>query len=467
VALNQEKGRLSVAKVEKKKGFTSTLLFKVTMGIILGIVIGLMANPKFAVGGYYIDPKWIDTYLRPLGIGFIKMIRCLIAPIIFGTVVVGIAKMGDMKKVGKVGLYAIIYFELVTTVALLIGLVVVNVVQPGVGINADPASLDVGQIAKFTAGAKKMSTVDFFMNIIPVTVVQAFAEGEILQVLFFSCLFGTALAAMGDKGKPVVHIIDEFTHGFFKCIYYIMQLAPIGAGGAIAFAVAKFGSGTLAGLAYLLACVWGTAIFFVITVMGSICWIAGFNFFKLFKYISEEFLIVCGTSSSETVLPRLITKLEALGVEPAVVGLVIPTGYSFNLDGTSIYLTMAAVFIAQAFNIQLTLAEQGQILLILLLTSKGAAAVAGGGFICLAATLSSLQTLPVSGLVLLLGVDWFMATCRALTNMVGNAVATVVVGQWVKSVDRERMYGVLDGRIKVENPEAAVLATDKDMKNNK
>ncbi len=430
-----------MAKAEKKKGFFSSLLFKVTVGIVIGLIIGF-AWPSFA------------TQLRPLGIGFIKMIRCLIAPIIFGTVVVGIAKMGDMKKVGKVGLFALVYFELVTTVALILGLVVVNFVQPGSGINADPAALDIGQIAKFTAGAKNLSTVDFFMNVIPVTVVDAFATGEILQVLFFSILFGVALAAMGEKGKAVVHIIDEFTHGFFKCIHYIMQLAPIGAGGAIAFAVAKFGSGTLAGLVYLLACVWGTAIFFVITVLGSICWIAGFNFFKLFRYILEEFLIVCGTSSSETVLPRLITKMENLGVQPAVVGLVIPTGYSFNLDGTSIYLTMAAVFIAQAFNVDLSMGEQIQILLILLLTSKGAAAVAGGGFICLAATLSSLGTLPVAGLVLLLGVDWFMATCRALTNMIGNAVACVVVGQWVGSVDRQRMYGILDRKIAIPDADA-------------
>jgi aerobic C4-dicarboxylate transport protein len=450
--------------VKKKEGFFSSLLFKVTVGIVIGVVVGLLSNPKFAVGGYIIDPKWIDMYLKPLGIGFIKMIRCLIAPIIFGTVVVGIAKMGDMKKVGKVGLLAIIYFEVLTTIALIIGLIVVNILQPGAGINADPNSLDVGQIAKFTSGAKKLSSIDFFMNIIPVTVVDAFATGEILQVLFFSCLFGTALAAMGEKGKPVVHIIDEFTHGFFKCIFYIMKLAPIGAGGAIAFAVAKFGSGTLGGLLYLLACVWGTAIVFVVVVMGSVSWIAGFNFFKLFKYISEEFLIVCGTSSSETVLPRLITKLENLGIEPAVVGLVVPTGYSFNLDGTSIYLTMAAIFIAQAFNVDLSLGDQMQILLILLLTSKGAAAVAGGGFICLAATLSSLGTLPVSGLVLLLGVDWFMATCRALTNMLGNAVATVVVGQWVGAVDKERMHGILDGSIIIDDPEQALLAADAEMK---
>jgi len=426
-----------MAAAEKKKSFYSSLLFKVTVGIVIGVLLGLFW-PKFA------------TELRPLGIGFIKMIRCLIAPIIFGTVVVGIAKMGDMKKVGKVGIIALIYFEVVTTIALIIGLIVVNFVQPGVGINADPKALDVGQIAKFTAGAKALNTTDFFMNVIPTTVVDSFATGEILQVLFFSVLFGVALAAMGEKGKQVVHIVDEFTHGFFKCIYYIMQLAPLGAGGAIAFAVAKFGSGTLTGLVYLLGCVWATAAVFVVVVLGSICWMAGFNFFKLFKYILEEFLIVCGTSSSETVLPRLISKMENLGVQPAVVGLVIPTGYSFNLDGTSIYLTMAAVFIAQAFNVDLTLGQQLQILLVLLLTSKGAAAVAGGGFICLAATLSSLQTLPVSGLVLLLGVDWFMATCRALTNMVGNSVACVVVGQWVKSVDKQRMYSILDGKMQID-----------------
>ena len=426
-----------MATAEKRKSFFSTLLFKVTVGIVIGIILGLFW-PKFA------------TDLRPLGIGFIKMIRCLIAPIIFGTVVVGIAKMGDMKKVGKVGLIALIYFEVVTTIALIIGLIVVNVIQPGVGINADPKALDVGQIAKFTASAKQLSTVDFLMNIIPTTVVDSFATGEILQVLFISVLFGVALASMGEKGKQVVHIVDEFTHGFFKCIYYIMQLAPFGAGGAIAFAVAKFGSGTLAGLVYLLGCVWATAFFFVVNVLGAICWMAGFSFFKLFRYILEEFLIVCGTSSSETVLPRLISKMENVGVQPAVVGLVIPTGYSFNLDGTSIYLTMAAVFIAQAFNVQLSLGEQLQILLVLLITSKGAAAVAGGGFICLAATLSSLQTLPVSGLVLLLGVDWFMATCRALTNMIGNSVACIVVGQWVKSVDKQRMHAILDRKVEVD-----------------
>lgn len=430
----------SVETKSMKKAFFSSLLFRVSVGIAIGVALGIFF-PDFA------------KTLRPLGMSFIKMIRFLIAPIIFGTVVVGIAKMGDMKKVGRVGVKALVYFEVLTTFAMVIGLVMVNWFKPGKGINADPNSLDVGQISKFTEGAKHLSSTDFFMNIIPETVFDAFTKGDILQVLFFAVLFGMALASLGEKGSRTVHIIDEFTHGMFRCIHYIMQLAPIGAGAAIAFAVAKFGSGTLAGLGQLLAGVWGTAILFVVVVLGLVCKLAGFSLWKMLKYISEEFFIVAGTSSSETVLPRLISKLENLGIEPAVVGLVVPTGYSFNLDGTSIYLTMAAVFIAQAFNIDLTLGQQLTILLVLLLTSKGAAAVAGGGFICLAATLASMKTLPVSGLVLLLGVDWFMATCRALTNMIGNAVACVVVAKWEKSIDSDRMLAVLDGRVLVEDPD--------------
>jgi aerobic C4-dicarboxylate transport protein len=426
-------GMVQVAKTSRTRAFFCSLLFRVSVGMIIGVAIGFL-NPETAKA------------LRPLGMGFIKMIRFVIAPIVFGTVVVGIAKMGDMKKVGRVGVKALLYFELLTTFAMVIGLFMVNWLQPGAGINADPKSLDVGQIAKFTEGAKHLSTADFFMNIIPDTVFDAFTKGDILQVLFFAVLFGMSMAALGEKGKRVVTIIDEVTQGFFKCIHYIMQLAPIGAGAAIAFAVAKFGSSTLSGLGELLLGVWGTALLFVVVVLGIVCKLAGFSLWKLFKYISEEFFIVLGTSSSETVLPRLMTKLENLGIESGVVGLVIPTGYSFNLDGTSIYLTMAAVFISQAFNIHLTIGEQLTILLVLLLTSKGAAAVAGGGFICLAATLASLHTLPVSGLVLLLGVDWFMATCRALTNMIGNAVACVVVAKWEKSINNDRLEAVLSGK---------------------
>ena len=431
----------------KKKKFYSSLLFQVSVGIIIGVTLGFV-NPDIA------------KQLKPLGIGFIKMIKMMIGPIIFGTIVVGIAKMGDMKKVGRVGVKALVYFELVTTIALILGLIVVNIVQPGAGLNADPAKMDMKGISAFTTGAKSLSTVDFLMNIIPSSVVDAFAKGEILQILFFSCLFGAALSAMGDKGKAVVHIIDEFTHGMFKGIGYIMRLAPLGAGGAMAFAIGSFGSATLSTLGMLLASVYGTAIFFVIFVLGTIAKIAGFSLWKLFKYIKEEFFIVMGTSSSETVLPRIMAKLENAGIQKSVVGLVIPTGYTFNLDGTSIYLTMAAVFIAQAFNINLPISDQITMLLIMLLTSKGAAAVAGGGFICLAATLSAINTgVPVVGLALLLGVDWFMATCRALTNLMGNCVAGVVVARWEDSIDMARFHKVLNNEtvVEAESPEQELI----------
>ena len=431
----------------KKKRFYSSLLFQVSVGIIIGVTLGFV-NPDIA------------KQLKPLGIGFIKMIKMMIGPIIFGTIVVGIAKMGDMKKVGRVGVKALVYFELVTTIALILGLIVVNIVQPGAGLNADPAKMDMKGISAFTTGAKSLSTVDFLMNIIPSSVVDAFAKGEILQILFFSCLFGAALSAMGDKGKAVVHIIDEFTHGMFKGIGYIMRLAPLGAGGAMAFAIGSFGSATLSTLGMLLASVYGTAIFFVIFVLGTIAKIAGFSLWKLFKYIKEEFFIVMGTSSSETVLPRIMAKLENAGIQKSVVGLVIPTGYTFNLDGTSIYLTMAAVFIAQAFNINLPISDQITMLLIMLLTSKGAAAVAGGGFICLAATLSAINTgVPVVGLALLLGVDWFMATCRALTNLMGNCVAGVVVARWEDSIDMARFHKVLNNEtvVEAESPEQELI----------
>jgi aerobic C4-dicarboxylate transport protein len=431
----------------KKKRFYSSLLFQVSVGIIIGVTLGFV-NPDIA------------KQLKPLGIGFIKMIKMMIGPIIFGTIVVGIAKMGDMKKVGRVGVKALVYFELVTTIALILGLIVVNIVQPGAGLNADPAKMDMKGISAFTTGAKSLSTVDFLMNIIPSSVVDAFAKGEILQILFFSCLFGAALSAMGDKGKAVVHIIDEFTHGMFKGIGYIMRLAPLGAGGAMAFAIGSFGSATLSTLGMLLASVYGTAILFVIFVLGTIAKIAGFSLWKLFKYIKEEFFIVMGTSSSETVLPRIMAKLENAGIQKSVVGLVIPTGYTFNLDGTSIYLTMAAVFIAQAFNINLPISDQITMLLIMLLTSKGAAAVAGGGFICLAATLSAINTgVPVVGLALLLGVDWFMATCRALTNLMGNCVAGVVVARWEDSIDMARFHKVLNNEtvVEAESPEQELI----------
>jgi len=444
-----------VGKVEKpagvkKKRFYSSLLFQVSVGIVIGVTLGFV-YPDFA------------KQLKPLGIGFIKLIKMMIGPIIFGTVVVGIAKMGDMKKVGRVGVKALIYFEVITTIALAIGLVAVNIIQPGTGLNADPKTMDIKGISAFTTGAKSLTTVDFLLNIIPTSVVDAFAKGEILQILLFSCIFGASLAAMGDKGKPVVHFIDEVTHGLFKGIGYIMRLAPIGAGGAMAFAIGSFGSATLSTLGMLLVSVYGTAIFFVVVVLGSVCKLAGFSLLKLWLYIKEEFFIVMGTSSSETVLPRIMVKLENAGIQKSVVGLVIPTGYTFNLDGTSIYLTMAAIFIAQAFNVDLSWTQQLTILVIMLLTSKGAAAVAGGGFICLAATLSAMDTqIPVAGLALLLGVDWFMATCRALTNLVGNTVAGVVVAKWENSIDFARFKRVLNNEtiVEAEAPEEEMIERD-------
>jgi aerobic C4-dicarboxylate transport protein len=415
------------------KKLHQSLLFQVAIGIAIGVALGFV-YPKFAVS------------LKPLGIGFIKLIKMMIAPIIFGTVVVGIAKMGDMKKVGRVGVKALVYFEVLTTVALALGLLVVNIVKPGSGIHADPSKLDVSGISQYTSG-KMPSTVDFLLHLIPNTVVDAFASNEILQVLLFSCLIGAALSAMGEKGKPVVNIIDLFTHAMFKGIGYIMKLAPLGAGGAMAFAIGSFGKATLASLGLLLVSVYGTALFFVVVVLGAVSWMSGFSLLKLWLYVKEEFFIVMGTSSSETVLPRIMTKLEGAGIQQSTVGLVIPTGYTFNLDGTSIYLTMAAIFIAQAFDIHLSIGEQITILAILLLTSKGAAAVAGGGFICLAATLSSIHTVPVAGLALLLGVDWFIATCRALTNLVGNCVAAVVVARWEKSIDFDRFKRTISGEL--------------------
>ena len=432
----------------QKKPFYKSLAFQVFIGICIGVALGFL-YPSFA------------KELKPFGVGFIKLIKAMIAPIIFGTVVTGIAKMGDMKKVGRVGLKAIIYFEVLTTFALVIGLVMVHVVQPGVGLNADPASLDIKGLSAFTTGAQHLSTVDFLMNIIPMSVVDAFAKGEILQVLLFSCLFGAALAHLGKRGENVLHFIDDFTKGMFVVIGYIMKLAPLGAGGAMAFAIASFGGHTLTALLYLLASVYGTAILFVVVVLGIVSKLAGFSLWKFFLYIKEEFFIVMGTSSSETVLPRLMVKLENAGCAPAVVGLVVPTGYTFNLDGTSIYLTMAAIFIAQATNTPLTWGQEATILGVLLLTSKGAAAVAGGGFICLAATMSTIPTLPIAGLALLLGVDWFMATCRALTNMIGNGVACIVVAKWENAINLKQLHCVLNGETwqEAQEPEE-IMATE-------
>ncbi|HJW01710.1 MAG TPA: C4-dicarboxylate transporter DctA, partial [Azospira sp.] len=361
------------------------LYFQVLVAIAIGVALGALYPQSGAA-------------MKPLGDGFIKLIKMMIAPIIFSTVVVGIAKMGDMKEVGRVGLKSLFYFEVVSTIALAIGLVVVNLLQPGAGMNVDPSTLDTKAIASYAAAAKNQSTVDFLMNIIPNSVVDAFAKGEILQVLLFSVLFGLALSQLGDRAKPLVKIMDEFSHALFGIIGMIMHFAPIGAFGAMAFTIGKYGIGSLKQLGFLMANVYITCALFIFIVLGLIAKFSGFSLLKFLGYIKEELLIVLGTSSSESALPRMMTKLENMGCSKPVVGMVIPTGYSFNLDGTSIYLTMAAIFIAQAMNVDLSLTEQLTILGVLLLTSKGAAAVTGGGFITLAATLATLGgKLPVEG----------------------------------------------------------------------
>jgi len=380
----------------------------------------------------------------------------MIAPIIFTTICVGIAKMGDMKTVGRVGIKALIYFEAVSTLALVIGLVVVNLFRPGVGVNADLGTLDTEAIASYTSEGKSMSTVELLLHMIPETVVGAFASGETLQVLLFSVLFGVALARLGDKGKPLVDLIDQLSHALFDVIGIIMRVAPVGAFGAMAFTIGAYGLDTLFSLGKLLACVYLTCFVFVTVVLGFIARMTGFSLWQFLCYIKEEILIVLGTSSSESALPRMIVKLENIGCAKPVVGLVIPTGYSFNLDGTSIYLTMAAIFIAQATNVPLSLTQQLSMLGVLLLTSKGAAAVTGGGFVTLAATLSVVGDVPVAGLALLLGIDRFMSEARAITNLIGNGVATMVVAKWEGALDMERVRYVLssDRLAFAEEPEA-------------
>ncbi|AOE61754.1 dicarboxylate/amino acid:cation symporter [Pseudomonas corrugata] len=403
-----------------------SLYFQVIVAIAIGILLGHF-YPQTGVA------------LKPFGDGFIKLIKMVIAPIIFCTVVSGIAGMQNMKSVGKTGGYALLYFEIVSTIALLIGLVVVNVVQPGNGMHIDVTTLDTSKIAGYISAGKDQSIIAFILNVIPNTIVGAFANGDILQVLMFSVIFGFALHRLGAYGKPVLDFIDRFAHVMFIIINMIMKLAPLGAFGAMAFTIGAYGVGSLVQLGQLMICFYITCVLFVLGVLGAICRAHGFSVVKLVRYIREELLIVLGTSSSESALPRMLIKMERLGAKKSVVGLVIPTGYSFNLDGTSIYLTMAAVFIAQATDTPMDLTHQITLLAVLLLSSKGAAGVTGSGFIVLAATLSAVGTLPVAGLALILGIDRFMSEARALTNLVGNAVATIVVAKWVKELDEEQL----------------------------
>ncbi|CAN5865899.1 dicarboxylate/amino acid:cation symporter [soil metagenome] len=424
-----------------------SLYFQVISAIVIGVLLG------------YFNPE-TGAAMKPLGDAFIKLIKMMIAPIIFCTVVVGIAGMEDMKKVGKTGGMALLYFEVVSTLALIIGLIVVNVMQPGAGMNIDVTALDTKGIAAFVAPGKLQTTTDFFMSIIPSTVVDAFAKGEILQVLLFSVLFGFALHRFGGRGTMIFDLVEKFSHVLFVIVGYIMKLAPIGAFGAMAFTIGKFGISSLLSLGYLMLTFYLTCLIFIFGVLGTIARIHGFSVWKFIKYIKEELLIVLGTSSSESVLPRMMAKLENLGVKKSVVGLVIPTGYSFNLDGTSIYLTMAAVFIAQATNTPMSIMQQVTLLAVLLLTSKGAAGITGSGFIVLAATLSAVGGVPVAGLALILGIDRFMSEARALTNLIGNGVATIVVGKWGNDVDTVRMQQCLNNET-VAQAEAPELVLDK------
>jgi len=419
--------------------------------VITAVIIGVCLGHFYPAAG---------EAMKPLGDAFIKLIKMMIAPIIFCTVVVGIAGMEDMKKVGKTGGLALLYFEIVSSIALVVGLVLVNVLKPGVGMNVDPASLDTRALAAYTGPGKMEGTVDFLMHVIPNTLVDAFAKGEILQVLLIAILFGFALHRFGGRGTLVFDVIEKGSHVLFVIVNYIMKVAPIGAFGAMAFTIGKYGIGSLFSLGKLMGTFYLTCLLFVFVVLGLIARFHGFSIWKFVKYIKEELLIVLGTSSSESVLPRMMEKMENLGANKTTVGLVIPTGYSFNLDGTSIYLTMAAVFIAQATNTPMTLMQEITLLAVLLLTSKGAAGVTGSGFIVLAATLSAVGHVPVAGLALILGIDRFMSEARALTNLVGNGVATIVVAKWTNELDMDRLQAGLNNEtwVEAQEPEELVNA---------
>jgi aerobic C4-dicarboxylate transport protein len=442
----------AVLTAPARKPLWKSLYFQVICAIVIGALLG------------HFQPAWGEA-MKPLGDGFIKLIKMLIAPIIFCTVVTGIAGMEDMKKVGKTGGLALLYFEIVSTIALVVGLVIVNVIQPGAGMNIDPKSLDTKALAAYTGPGKMEGTVDFLLHIIPNTVVDAFAKGEILQVLLVAVLFGFALHRFGGRGTLVFDMVEKLSHVLFSIVGYIMKVAPLGAFGAMAFTIGKYGLGSLVQLGQLMATFYATCLIFIFLVLGLIARVHGFSVWKFIKYIKEELLIVLGTSSSESVLPRMMAKMENLGARKSVVGLVIPTGYSFNLDGTSIYLTMAAVFIAQATNTPMTLTQQLTLLAVLLLTSKGAAGVTGSGFIVLAATLSAVGAVPVAGLALILGIDRFMSEARALTNLIGNGVATLVVARWTGDLDVERMRRHLDGETDAEadEPEAVLDRKEAEM----
>lgn len=398
------------------KKLLKNMTFQVLSAIFIGILLGVFVPD-------------VAKMMKPLGEMFINMVKMVIAPLIFFTIVLGIAKMGDMKKVGRVGGKALIYFEIVTTFALVIGLIVANLVEPGEGVNLQATQAESDQVSEYAQEGEKMKLSDFIIHIIPSNAVEAFAKGDILQVVFFAVLFGFALVSLGETGKPVIDLFDRISNVFFKIVNIVMKAAPAGAFGAMAFTIGNYGLATLVPLGKLMLSVYATMFLFVFVILNLICKMYGFSLLKYLKYIKEELLIVLGTSSSESVLPQMMEKMEKAGCSKSVVGLVIPTGYSFNLDGTSIYLTMAVVFLAQVSGVDLTLTQELTILAILMLTSKGAATVTGGGFIVLASTLSTMQVIPMEGLALLLGVDRFMSEARAIVNMIGNGIATLVVAK--------------------------------------
>jgi aerobic C4-dicarboxylate transport protein len=413
-----------------RKPLWKSLYVQVLIAVALGVLVG------------WLWPT-VGASLKPLGDGFIKLVKMIITPVIFLTVVTGIAGMRDLRAFGRIAVKALGYFIVVSTLALAVGLAVANIVQPGTGLNVDPATLDTSKVASYVTKAHETTLTGFLLNIIPDTMFSAFTSGEILQVLLVSILFGIALAMLGDRGDRLLDALRTITAVVFRVVRILMYAAPIGAFGAMAFTIGQYGIGTLANLAELIVTFYATALLFVLVVLGLISWTAGFSIFALIRYIKDELLLVLGTSSSESAMPLLIAKLEAAGVPKPIVGLVVPAGYSFNLDGTNIYMSLAALFIAQATNAHLTLGQELLLMAVAILSSKGAAGVTGSGFIVLAATLSVVPTIPVAGMALILGVDRFMSECRSLTNFVGNAVATIVVGRWEGAVDMERLRRVL------------------------
>ncbi|WP_245197391.1 dicarboxylate/amino acid:cation symporter [Labrys sp. LIt4] len=420
------------AEAPRKRPFYANLYFQVLVAIALGILLG----------HFYPD---LGKSLKPLGDAFIKLVKMVITPVIALTVITGIAGMSDLKKLGRVVGKAFIYFLTFSTLALIIGLLVGNIVQPGAGLNVNPATLDPKAVADYAAKAHDQTITGFLMNIIPSNPISALAGGDVLQVLFFSVVFGIALAQIGSAAEPLLVVLNSISRGMFRLVAILMKAAPIGAFGAMAFTIGAYGIGSIANLLMLIGTFYLTSLLFVLVVLGAVAWYNGFSILALIRYIKEELLLVLGTSSSEAALPSLMDKMERAGCRKSVVGIVIPTGYSFNLDGTNIYMTLAALFIAQATGIQLGWGEQILLLLVAMLSSKGAAGITGAGFITLAATLAVVPSVPVAGMALILGIDRFMSECRALTNLVGNAVATIVVARWEGELDKDQLAAALSG----------------------